>query len=331
MFGTFLLASFAGAGAASVISPDLNARANYPPSYLCNSASKKCSQPKQQASVTAYCSSYLKVPKTNAQYYGGGGGYGGIAKPSCLSAYKNTKSISSACSCFSIKPKATTTTTVTKQKTDTTVIKTDTTVTATATTTFVRGTDLPFLVADYNVNFFDYGIQGKGEQSGIARDVFGTNSISTESRAVLFALNAASGRLTTVDAENEFRNGQVAVQYTNPNDPEAELRGIETSRVVIADPDNVGFATQFTPITCSISQNPVNLTCPLTCGVQRGDVNQVGTVGGGRRGTSLTPWYLGQIGEKSSDPYVTYAVSRTVVEGGEPEEGEEGGEEMGGD
>lgn len=183
MFATFLLASFAGAGAASVISPDLNARSNYPPSYLCNSASKKCSQPKQQASVTAYCSSYLRVPKTttktktitkcstttetsitstktvgsasstvtstislcatpqatprgimpdkreaaieerqNAQYYGGGG-YGTIAKPSCLSAYKNPKSISSACSCFHIKPKATTTTTVTKQTTKTQVVK----------------------------------------------------------------------------------------------------------------------------------------------------------------------------------------------------------------
>lgn len=61
MFKALLLATVAGAGAANI---PLEERGNSPPSYQCSSVNKKCSQAKQVSSVSAYCSSYLKVPKT---------------------------------------------------------------------------------------------------------------------------------------------------------------------------------------------------------------------------------------------------------------------------
>lgn len=169
MVRSFLIASFAGAGAASAILPDLNSRSNLPPSYFCSSANAKCPWPKQQASVTAYCSSLLNIPKTatktktkttcttttttsTATQFTGtptttitstlscatpaaqtlvqkrdvndlsdlqARNYGGVPKPTCLSSYKDSSAITSACSCFNIKPACTTTTTTTKTKTET--------------------------------------------------------------------------------------------------------------------------------------------------------------------------------------------------------------------
>ncbi|GIZ45124.1 hypothetical protein CKM354_000830600 [Cercospora kikuchii] len=66
MFKALLLATVAGVGAANGPAPasELIARNNYPPSYLCSNVNKKCSGNKAKASVTAYCSSLLKVPKS---------------------------------------------------------------------------------------------------------------------------------------------------------------------------------------------------------------------------------------------------------------------------
>ncbi|PPJ57960.1 hypothetical protein CBER1_09418 [Cercospora berteroae] len=64
MLRTLLLAAAAGVSAANIPSADIVERSNNPPSYLCSSSNKKCSQAKQLASVTAFCSSYLNVPKT---------------------------------------------------------------------------------------------------------------------------------------------------------------------------------------------------------------------------------------------------------------------------
>lgn len=68
MFKTLLLATVAGGVAANAppSAPELAARANTPPSYLCNSVNKKCNGAKAQSSVTAYCSSYLKIPKVTS-------------------------------------------------------------------------------------------------------------------------------------------------------------------------------------------------------------------------------------------------------------------------
>lgn len=180
-------------------------------------------------------------------------------------------------------------------------------------------------MADYSVNYFQYGAQLKDDQNGINQYTFDTNDPGFD---ILLQLNKATQQLVVPNgSRNNAFAGSVAAQYTDPAD--AEARGLEGSRVFLATPGNSDFS-DFTPISCSISQDPVDLTCPLTCAVQRGDVNQVGSVSSYRGGPVYTPWYLGQIGEKSGDPYVTYAVSRTVAEGGETEEGGEGQEESGG-
>ncbi|PPJ50716.1 hypothetical protein CBER1_07698 [Cercospora berteroae] len=66
MFKALLLATVAGVGAAHGPAPasELISRNNYQPSYLCSNVNKKCSGNKAKASVTAYCSSLLKVPKS---------------------------------------------------------------------------------------------------------------------------------------------------------------------------------------------------------------------------------------------------------------------------
>ena len=196
------------------------------------------------------------------------------------------------------------------------VRQTTTTVPATDTTVIVQGTSIPFAIADYDLRYFAVGGQQKGEDSGSSRNYFVSEEID---RAVLYQLNnPTSARLQTAPGEffGDFQGDDVgfAVQFNNEADAEARPNDLDSkTRVVIRSQAEIDASPNtYTGLTCSISQLPGDLTCPLTCrvGNRAGDVNQAGTTPFRDSGGDMYPWYLGQPGARSDQTYITYAVTR---------------------
>ncbi|USW52144.1 hypothetical protein Slin15195_G054630 [Septoria linicola] len=356
MFKALLLATVAGVGAtnAPVPASELAARSNNPPSYLCSSVNKKCTGPKAKASVTAYCSSLLKVPvvtktkRTTVVSTGSttitktvatitqpasvvtstitscgppvttpaaGGeesapegaskreaepqqaynyGQNTVHKPSCFPSYKRVAEASSACKCLSITPSTTTVTSTIKMAVKSTItIPATSTVTQTATTTYVLPTEQSYAVADQNGNYFQrYIFAGPGGIKDIRSGVgFSDDNISD---AILFQLN--DGNLIGTDEEG------VASELRDEDDVSDDEDDI---RVVLASPEQIFFG-EYKPISCSISYEPTDNTCPLVCQYSSPADRNLAPQG-------IEPeWLLGPPNTVSeSSTYKTYAVSRT--------------------
>ncbi|GIZ45629.1 hypothetical protein CKM354_000878700 [Cercospora kikuchii] len=378
MFKALLLATVAGAGAANI---PLEERGNSPPSYQCSSVNKKCSQAKQVSSVSAYCSSYLKVPKTAtktvtkcqtttaysttytktvtkpatttatttitgcaypsripAREPAEGGtrkrdaepdldkryGYP-VQKPSCLSSHKKSHEITSACKCLSLKPKATQTTTVTTTKIVSRPYKTESTVYDQPTTKTVY--EIPpnptFAVAraDDPYEFLqnpeeggidkrsESGLGARGKETGSGLPFFAAPGAGTLDDAILFQLDnpgGLRGEIRIVDSRTgASRTGQgLGVN----NNPQGQAPG---DNLVQYTPASTPASPSLTPISCSISQNAADGTCPINCEIPElagDDANQQ------YEGSSF--WFLGPAGTVSDQTYITYA----VTEGPEPAE-----------
>lgn len=364
MFKALLLATVAGVGAANGPAPasELIARNNYPPSYLCSNVNKKCSGNKAKESVTAYCSSLLKVPKSTTtkkstvyctttkttvvstitkpasvvtstiscaapattppiddepteggeetpdpeakikRHANAPKGYGPntVHKPSCFASYTKSAQLTSACKCASIKPKTTTVTStvkITKEAKFTVSVRSDdskrsdsfadlgsqvtSTVTADATTTYVVPT---FAIANEDDQYLRTGTD-KATRSGVAFD--------EEDAALFFELTEA-GVLVS-------ENGEVAVEpFRDEGDPEIYLEG----------PGSPLLENQ-TPLTCSISFQATDFTCPLVCQYKSSaDRNLV--VPEDRVRLGRPPWYVAEPDEEKglTATFKTYAVSR---------------------
>ena len=130
--------------------------------------------------------------------------------------------------------------------------------------------------------------------------------------AILFQLNNAGGlggEIRIVDAQrgdssrtgeglgvSKYPQGQGQaddlVQYTPPSEPSSPL---------------------LTPITCSISQNAADGSCPIDCEIpelEGIDVNQ--------QNLDSFVWYLGPAGTVSDQTYITYAVTKEPAPAEEP-------------
>ncbi|CAK1364354.1 hypothetical protein CB0940_08050 [Cercospora beticola] len=381
MFKTLLLATVVGAGAANI---PLEERGNSPPSYQCSSVNKKCSQAKQVSSVSAYCSSYLKVPKTAtktvtkcqtttaystiytktvtkpatttatttitgcaypsripAREPVEGGtrkrdaepdldkryGYP-VQKPSCLSSYKKSSEITSACKCLSLKPKTTQTTTVTTTKTVSKPYKTESTVYDEPSTKTVY--EIPpnptFAIAradnpyEFLQNPAGGGIDkriesglGSGKESGSGLPLFAAPGAITLDDAILFQLNNAGGLNGEIRIVDSGMGGSRTGQGLGVNKYPQQGQPPDNNPVNFT-PVSPPASPLLTPISCSISQNAADGTCPIDCEVPElagEDVNQQ------FEGSDL--WFLGPAGTTSDQTYITYAVTK------EPEPAEEPG------
>ncbi|PPJ60554.1 hypothetical protein CBER1_10834 [Cercospora berteroae] len=350
IFKALLLATVAGAGAANI---PLEERGNSPLSYRCSSVNKKCSQAKQVSSVSAYCSSYLKVPKTAtktitkcqtttaysttytktvtkpatttatttitgcaspsripAREPAEGGtrkrdaepdldkryGYP-VQKPSCLSNYKKSHEITSACRCLSLKLKTTQTTTVTTTKTVSKPYKTESTVYDEPSTKTVY--EIPpnptFAIARAN-NPYEFLRDSEGGRSGLP--FFAAPGAGTVDDAILFQLD-------------------------NPGGLRGEIRivdsGSEASRTVHAGLD-AGVSVFDSYLVQHIS-NAADGTCAINCEIPElaeEDINQQ------FEGSSF--WFLGPAGTVPDQTYITYAVTKgpepAEEPGDSPQEGE---------
>lgn len=278
-------------------------------------------------------------------------------KPGCLAAYTKSRDISAACSCLGLKPRATTTTTVYSTKTSTQVVKVSLIITRTrvdslltalqtastitgppiTTTVFSLGPAPTFAVANEVGGYLIFAepTEQKRSESGLGHDLLGREAQNVKEirsgfqppifvgqefqfdDAILFKLNnpgGLSGEIQVVDVKR-------ASSSTTPN-----------GRVLVAPTTDDGLvqydrpaSPRLTPLTCSISFEPLDGTCPLDCQVVGStDENQ-------RQGTSTSgSWNLGPPGAISETTYKTFVVTQpddtnSPQPGPEVERGQSGG------
>ncbi|EME81086.1 uncharacterized protein MYCFIDRAFT_197903 [Pseudocercospora fijiensis CIRAD86] len=165
--------------------------------------------------------------------------------------------------------------------------QTDTTVNATPTTTYVfAAPSLSVVNEDGNLWSYQGGCE-KDQESGCGGIGFTSD---TTWEPLLVALNSA-GQLQTV------QQGEVTDTYVT--EVNSNVQNVDNPYEVLY---SSGINDDYQPLTCSVSQ-AADGTCPLTCQVRNGDVNQGST-------DQTTPWYLGPPGAVSANTYKTYAVTR---------------------
>ncbi|EME48476.1 hypothetical protein DOTSEDRAFT_48945 [Dothistroma septosporum NZE10] len=237
-----------------------------------------------------------------------------LSKPSCLSSHRTLQDISSVCSCLSLRPQTTKTTTSTDVKTINKTVKSAATVTGgPSTTTVYQAPANPTFAIVNDAGDIFRALCGQRRRALMSRQAdncqidqiqFYTNSTSIETRVVNFVLNGADGLDGTLFLSSTAQAGQNMGVPTVAN-----RKGGAQDYVVRNDPASPNSAS-LTPLTCSISFKSADGTCPLDCqpSGDDSDVNQ------SQNQDDSGTWYLGPAGAVSSNTFNNFAVSAELID-----------------
>ncbi|KAH0285473.1 hypothetical protein M436DRAFT_67099 [Aureobasidium namibiae CBS 147.97] len=230
-------------------------------------------------------------------------------KPACLGSYSIGAVLSSACSCLSVPTSTTTvvlsttstaTVTITASILGTTITTTTATTTTTdvvlATTTLTVGTTVlvqATVTSTAVTGTFQLVATGDPTVSG----AYATNTYTSSNYVgnnVVFSATQANGELFSIAANGNLVDqsggqvGNIADTATTPN-----------PAYVFINPPSTISENGFTPLTCTISVNPADGTCPVSCTENGSSISYDGSTPSGVDGPSGCGngfWTLGQAG-----------------------------------